>query len=229
MMKFFRTLLSITLLIGSLGFASDCYQEGCPCGNVRVTADYLLWKAHVDQLNYAMDGLNFPTASGETRELDWQWDSGFKVGAGYIFNSGWDVYLNYTWFHTNVKGSATPSGGQALYPTYSNPQLLAISFASSAFDLKYNTLDLELGNALCCTRCFLIHPSFGLRGAWTKDKDDILYVSGGAPETLHLSESFRGVGPRVGLNAVWNVWRGFSLFGEGDYALVWGAELRDFL
>lgn len=228
-MKFFKSLFSISLLMGSLGFANDHCEERYPCENLYVTADYLYWKAHVDQLEYAIDGINFPASSGETRELNWNWDSGFKAGIGYIFSGcGWDIYLNYTRFHTKAKDSSSPEPGTILNATYSYPFLFEIFFASAEFDLNYNTLDLELKNVFCVTPCFLLSPSFGLRGAWTKDKYDIFYVGFLDNQNLHLKESFHGIGPRIGLNGVWNFCGGFSLFGEGEYALLWGRNRSSF-
>lgn len=228
-MKFIKKLFLISLLMSSVGLTNVYGNEGYPCENFFITGDYLLWKAHVGKLEYAIDGLNGPVSAGGTKELDWKWDSGFKVGAGYVFSDCcWDIYLNYTRFYTKAKGSAFPSSGNVLHSTYANLFLFDINFASSEFELNYNTLDLEMGKEFCLFPCVLFHPQFGLRGAWTKDTDDIFYDGFADDENIHLTESFRGVGPRVGLSTAWNFCKGFSLFGEGDYALVWGKNRSSF-
>lgn len=219
----------------SLGSAHEYCEEFYPCDelshyeNFYITGDYLLWKAFVGKLEYAIDGLNFPTTSGETKELDWKWDSGFKVGIGYAFSDFQsDVYLNYTRFYTKAEGTALPQPGRLLYATYANPFLFDINAASSQFELNYNTLDLEWRKTFCITPCVLLTPSFGLRGAWTKDNDKIFYDGFLTDENIRLAESFHGVGPRMGLNVTWNLWRGLYLFGEGDYALVGGKHRASF-
>jgi hypothetical protein len=72
-----------------------------------VTADFIWWKMHIGQMEYALNGIvdagnlvpaDTSTRKGHVKSPDFDFKPGFKVGAGLKFeHDGWDLYANYTW------------------------------------------------------------------------------------------------------------------------------------
>lgn len=231
----FRNFFILALLAFSwIAFAEDCEvidccQDPCNdwCGEWFVTADFIYWKAHEENLEYAYDGQLFGgvLSPGSSKELDWRWDPGFKVGLGYLLDSCWEFYLNFTWLYSRASGSAStpPPGFLVQTFTSSTDIIIGRTFASEDWHLHYQTLDLELGYWLCWDSCVALRPNFGLRAAWTRDRSNIFYST---VDTLFSDYDYRqkfdGVGPRIGLNAHWNFCSHWSLFADGAFALLWG-------
>lgn len=194
------------------------------CGHWFVTAEILYWKAHEDNLVYAIDGVSTPN-QGSSKELDWNWYPGFKVGLGYILPcSTIDSYLNYTWFRSNAKDSAYAQNATTpLFPTFAPDATIAsLTSGFSEWTLHYNTLDLELGNWFCACERFLFHPSIGLRAAFTQETDHITY-NFPVQDLYNFKQSFNGVGPRIGLNSRWFFCNNMSFFADGAFAILWGS------
>ncbi|MBI3237138.1 MAG: hypothetical protein HYZ48_05525, partial [Chlamydiales bacterium] len=91
-------------------------KNGC---NFYLTADFLLWSANTDGLFYAQSNFgsapdqNPPNGStafrGHLQRINEEWDPGFRVGiGGNMPYDEWDIYLNWTWFHTDPSDSANP-------------------------------------------------------------------------------------------------------------------------
>lgn len=190
------------------------YDLQCDWG-VYVTGDFLYWYARETNLDYAVSSRIFvqpatvvtpaPATPAAVRTLTFptdhhyiksKWDPAFRIGLGWNMCSGWDTYLNWTYFRSHASNSrsstvATPTaqtragalsldGQEALF----NPWAALINQSAiggiSAFlpigatdisgkwHLKFNQIDLELGFRYWVTRCFNIRPYVGVRGAWTK-------------------------------------------------------------
>ena len=79
--------------------------------NLYFTVDFLWWKAKQSGLTYASAGVLTqpaqplqPLRDGKIGRVSYDWDPGFKVGAGYKFwHDNWDLYAEYTWFHSVMK------------------------------------------------------------------------------------------------------------------------------
>lgn len=223
-------LLLSTLKIQAEPFAvngsefAPCNFWNCKNGVFEVKVDYIYWKPHEDNLVYAFDGVT-TVETGSSKELDWEWSSGFQVGVGYSFcATNWDIFANYTWYKTQATGfSLARPGPVVLFPTFGYDLSPALVTAAGAdWSLRYQTIDLEIGNSLSLSRFFNFRPYFGVRGAFTRDNDTITYVSTGGNSSYIFSQRFNGVGPRFGANASWFLTPNLSIFGEGALTLLWG-------
>lgn len=179
-----------------------------------------------------------------------KWDLGFKLGIGYDFacHDGWDI--NFLW--TNFRGRASsnccdsqvdPSDNRSLLPLWSDftsqvasPVLFA-SQIDAHWNLKLNLADLELGREFWNSKYLTLRPHAGLRFAWIKQTFDLLHQGGSwsaqttTPATnsvlptnneVKLRNKFKGVGLRGGLDSVWHLCHGFSLFGNTALSIVYG-------
>ena len=87
------------------------------CARAFVTIEGLLWNAHQDGLEFAIQNLEAPNlASAQVSTTNSspfydstvlypksKWDFGFRVGLGYVLNhDGWDLYADWTHFRTTA-------------------------------------------------------------------------------------------------------------------------------
>ena len=184
----------------------ECYTpafyepNGCDTG-LFITADFLYWYARETGLNYAMRGradsltaatplLGVVVNIQKIKHLGTQWSPGYRVGLGYqTEEDGWDLYLNYTWYHNKEKDSVTvpanfgfdaqpflPLPGQTVL---TNPWVnLSIPSGTVAAGLRpylfnkisaewsftLNDLVLELGRKFWLSKHFTLRPYSALRG-----------------------------------------------------------------
>jgi len=233
---------------------------------VFVTADFIYWRANEDGLEFAFKadsipthGLEFafkadsiptpgivnpqPVIDGKLKDLDFEWDPGFRLGLGYTFNyDGWDLYLNWTRLHSTASGSETcPTIANPLTPPPTNivqntltspwlPHSLGI-FAqkiSGHWSISYNTLDLELGRNYFASKAISYRPFIGLRAAWLL-QDYSNKVHGlplsfpEEPSTIMKAHNdYRGLGLRAGFHFLYHLNQNWGLYGDISGSILWG-------
>ncbi|HSX11681.1 MAG TPA: Lpg1974 family pore-forming outer membrane protein [Chlamydiales bacterium] len=196
-----------------------------------VTADYLFLHATEDGLYYATQVKNNPSEAGDIKNIDFEWDSGFRVGLGYRMpHDKWEVFANWTHFVTDASGSLANTT-DLVFPEW-NTVLFSlpgdlISSIGASWKLHLNTLDGEMARYYRVTRTVSMRPHFGLRGAWI-DQSYKTFSNGGdngTPVThddIQMSCDFTGVGLRAGLDTEWTFWNHWSLFGNAGCSLLYG-------
>lgn len=199
------------------------------------TVEALLWQAHEGGLSYTTESKSTTRVKdGHVKNPHFEWSWGFRVGMDYrIPHDEWDLYLNYTQFSTNAHGKAHAEEGGGLFPSWvmaSSPTPANGFFATEAdahWRLHLNLLDLELGRNCLATRYLTIRPFFGLRSAWIYQKYEVDYRGGTVVpandelEAMMLNK-FYGIGIRAGLNTLWGLGKGFSIYGNGGGSLLSG-------
>ena len=206
---------------------------------------YLYWQAKEDGLEFAQltnVQLNFPAPIVVTATLlepSSEWNSGFQVGLGYIFpqRSQWDVLLNWTWFHSHAKKSASVTDptlvAHALRPTW-----LPFLMGPQAFDavghwtLKYDTLDLLLGRDFFLGRWLSFHPQAGIRAAHLHQDYHAVYhgaYNDGMGALLPSGETsfdatwtYNGMGVRFGTDGQWHINSYISVVANGFLSILYG-------
>ena len=236
---------------------TNCWGDFC------VSAAYLYWVASLDETGYAFDQLNafnaikpinqsftgnprFSVPKGQTRQLPAIWNSGFRVGIGYLFPScNWSINLDWTryrnatsrgLYNPNFAPDDVPHVGM-LYNLWPNEQLgvFRAQTIKARRDLSYDTLDLKLKNMLFFGRHFQIGPHAGLRGALI---DHHFKVRCTANETLVTVQfppndfaggvlqsydkhrvDFTGIGFRIGADSAFRFSPHFSFYADAAYTL----------
>lgn len=214
------------------------------------TFDVLNWHAKVGGTEFSYSDQD-PRAQlpirGRTKDIDFKWDWGLRVGLGYNFDhDGWDLKGQYTWYDTSGSDSTRAGLNSSLVPlrgsstivaTSTNPalQFLYCSSAKAQYDFNYSAVDVELGRAYFISGKLSFRPHWGLKSAWI-DQEQITRYTGGSPDaqspndlglqgnTVHIKDDcdFWGLGPRVGVDSKWHLGYGFSLFGNVAGALLFG-------
>ncbi len=235
--KFLITLTSLCTMASVNAYQADpCYGSSydscCPSPNrcFFIDADYIYWTARQDGLKFAFSGvlgLNNPDDicdCGRTHDVNWDWNSGFKVGAG-VSNPccDWELYANYTYYRSCPDNKVHDPETSDLISFW---QLIdfedPLDHACGKWDFCFNNVDLLVSNEFCVNNCFTLRPSFGLKGSWIDQDFDVFFVNFvGDAYKMHHKQCFWGVGPKFGLTAAASLWDCFSVYGNMGTSLLW--------
>lgn len=212
----------------SLCEASLCEESicCCPCqpqrGHGFIGADLLYWRPFQDGLDTCIptdvsdtvlpDGRIISTFKGKGRDPHFEWNPGFRVGAGYEFAcSNWDI--GAFWTHFNSKARRTLCNENRL-----------------RWNIDLDVVDLLLAYKCDCNSCFTLRPYIGIRAAKINQK----LRFGGFPDSTTFAttgrnlvgtdnkQKFTGIGPLVGLEADIKIKCGFSFYVNGTISWLYG-------
>jgi hypothetical protein len=199
-----------------------------------VSADLLFWHLYEGGTDFSLSrhvsgSQNFPTISGKSSRVHFDWDWGFRIGGGYHFeHDAWDAYVNFTWFQTDASTRAHPPSGGTLVPQKGAVNTVTADNIKAHWDVHNYVLDLELGRRFFVSKFLAFRPQFGIETAWifqhrrfkmAQPLDPTTGIEGG---TVRGRCNFWGIGPRAGVEGTWFFGKHFSLFGSANGALLWG-------
>ena len=224
---------------GTFGARTAVARPEVDGSGAYLTIEALLWHGKIGGTEYAYTDNDSSAAfplQGRTRESDFGWTWGFRVGLGYNFDhDGWDAYLNYTYWHSADGSKVNVGGNGSVIPLLGNADLTTAdfgtpfthtTFASAQFKFHYDNLDLELGRNYFVSRSLSFRPHFGIRNSWLNLTQVVQYCGGSiiGQNTFQVrnDNDFWGIGPRAGVNSKWHLTDGFSIFGDVSGSLLWG-------
>jgi len=222
--------------------------------DVFITADFIWWKATQEGLNYAMTGVlgtnsgqlvpvpGGISGQGSVRDPDFGWEPGFKVGLGLnLSHDGWDLYAQYTWYHSNQSDSTSGAGITNAIPA-ATPSLIAIGETrrSADWDLHFNVIDLELGRNFYISQFLTLRPHAGFKGTWQDQDFDVKIrpeggfallnpFNPGQPLLFPVGSTYKtsqdhdlwGLGVRLGLDTAWYFVKNWSIFAKVAWSAMW--------
>jgi len=205
-----------------------------------LSLDFIYWTGRLDSLVYSQSGVGNLSdlrnpSKGHANSVDWSWDPGFKLGYGWTFcHGGWDLYLQYTWFYSNVGDSKHSHSLQptfTIFPPYlenvSNLIPIRMRSGHAHWDLHYQVGDLELGRNYYINRYLKLRPFVGFKGTWQKQDYNVFFethplqfgnVQAAFDYQMRQDHMIWGIGLRTGLNTSWQFTKWLSLY--GDFALT---------
>ncbi len=172
-----------------------------------INLDVLYWHAKVGGTEYSYtnafqpNGEN-PLANGRLREIDFNWDFGLKVGAGYNFyHDGWDASIQYTYFDSNGGSRTLASRTDTVIPnrgnnaisdhagvyqegqsTVYNSAFNSCDRATSDYNFDFDAIEVELGKSFFVSRSLSLRPHFGLKSLWLDILQQTRFSGGTARE-----------------------------------------------
>jgi hypothetical protein len=197
-----------------------------------VTADFLWWHLYEGGTDFVVkqNSVVGPEFSDQLKKFDFETRPGLRVGLGYVLShDGWDLYLNYTWYKTHAKSSASATADESLFPLIGPTQIVGTGEAEGRWKVHFSTLDLEIGRSYFLSRYLSLRPHFGVKSAWIHQKVDFNFPLGDqlgssdvTSQDTKIKNDFWGIGPRVGAGGKWMFCRHFGLYGGVSGALLWG-------
>lgn len=188
--------------------------------NLFLTAEALVYRISQDTNPYAylVDTLGNVTDYHADMD-DWIW--GFRVAMGYnMSHDAWDVVGTYTRFNfENTTRVNAPSTGELNSYTSVNP----LSKASNEWSVDFNQLDVEMGRQFFVSKYLRVRPKFGFRNVFLDNDQELnMIATTGALEEIDNEEHFWGMGVLAGIDTVWGLAQGFSLYGNFGLAGLLG-------
>jgi len=192
-------------------------------------AEALFWQSNMGSLSFGVESDSTTSVQNghcKSPSFDWKW--GYRLGIGYqIPHDRWDLFANYTYLYGHAHGHAN---AKAVFPTWAtNFAGTSPFYAASAtadWNMHLNMADLELGRNCFPSKWLSLRPFVGLRGG-TIDQKYLVAYNGGtiAPlgsDQVQLNTDFWGVGLRMGVNTLWGLGKGLSIYGNGSTSLLSG-------
>jgi hypothetical protein len=218
------------------------------CDNICFYGSWLYWKVNGDEFDYAVEKKRIQNDFIRDHEtfhnLRFDWDSGFRLGAGVEFPClSWGLDVLWTHYESSSSKSKRINATQGSTQTFvSLPAVYnfgdqLVSSESAIFTgrlkFRYNTVDFEFSRWCCCNGCVTFRPHIGIRIADLQESfHDKVVFNNGAFETFSLTEAtdgrfftknrFKGAGVRAGLDLDLCLCEGWSFIGRGAASIVWG-------
>jgi hypothetical protein len=207
---------------GSCG-AGECAPG---CSKWIFSGDYLYMRARREANDFAVFAPNnFAVPNGSIESVDWASQSGFRVGAAYEMENGWQWGLQYTYFHSQgMAAYSVPSGG-SLYATMARGGGIDdVTYASADSNINYQVFDIVAAKNIKWTDVDLL-VNAGVRTAFIDQTLNALYNGGSVGATNAIVSSpvyFRGAGLTLGGEGTYHIYKGFGLYARAQGSLLSG-------
>ncbi len=200
-----------------------------------ISVDYqlLYWKAQEQGLGFTNGSSYVPTTSDFTEKglIDphFEWNYGFRLGAGYQTTKSTLLDLQWTYFHGRGDKKKKASLLDGMFPAFSlEEDSLKGDYATEAemhWNVTLNMIDLVFHRCLHYGKRFSLTPSLGVRSAWIQQHGDVEYSGGSfnaGEDRVNLSSHFFGIGPRLGIDPKICFGSHFNVYGKAAGTLFYG-------
>ncbi len=213
------------LALGSSAVFAGTMGPVCTPGNVTVPCERTAWdiSGYALYLQPTMDSRIIGTTVNGTAnyyrgaEMNRDWDWGFKLAAGYHFNTGNDVNVN--WYHLDSSFDRVAAG----YDTTSG--FVAAVTDSRRYKNQWDAVNLEVGQYVD----FSANTKMRFHGGaqWARMEGHIDSYNVATPIT-GFNGQYNGFGPRTGLDMNYVFGNGFEVYAQGATAVLVGTgKLND--
>jgi Legionella pneumophila major outer membrane protein precursor len=197
--------------------------------NLFITAEALVFKIAQDQTPYAYT-YNNGTYDTQTYGIKPKYEWGFRVAAGYnMSHDKWDIVATYSRFNFNESSNVTPGASESLHSYFDyyvvdgNDASYDLDSAKAKWHVNFNMLDVELGRQFFVSKFLRIRPKFGLRNVWLNNDTTVKAVYETTENwELKDTENFWGMGVLAGIDTVWGLAKGFSIYGNFGLSGLFG-------
>jgi len=213
--------------------------------------EWLYWDAvTTDPMDYVLKSLqiienltNKNTRLTKEKSLNYQFQSGFRVGGGYRIGRDklsqnirpWQIEINYTSFHPTTSREVSAFGVDNSDPNISENEILNILLpvnntnqtlsAHSRSKLAYDKVDLKFAWPLWITPTVVMRLMLGGTGAWFKNNWKNRFFDHTSNDLLQKSDfkwNWSGGGLFGGADIFMGVGAGFGFFADASFGLLLG-------
>ena len=201
-----------------------------------VEGSFLYWQPMQENMKLGIvsnDSDSLDLVNSYDLDLDPTYKPGFKVGAGMSFDSGsWESSVAYTWFRSKETLQKTLDATNTdinILPAWTIPSFLSPNYhsATEKWTVRMQLIDLDFSKNFCSQSMLSFQPFVGVRCALIKQNLEADYINENASYLLtwpstHITQSTNswGVGPRAGIGSTWSLGKGFRIFGDGGFDLL---------
>jgi len=194
---------------------------------LTVFTDIMYWQAsQASSSTWATTGAE-PAPGLETvdvNDMDFNPDFGYRIGLMYEpSTSFFDTKIYYTSF-TTQSSEQVPVGGHVVYPQYFSGFLSRNFFfgADSSWKIDLNEVDIEASHLFPIGNSFTFRPSIGIKGATIDQTVKTKWLAELYTANEKVINDFTGIGPSLGLDTNWKIYKGLSFEGDFSLALMYG-------
>ena len=200
------------------------------CTAITAFGDLLVWQAHENGLPIAVVATDpaLPLKNAKVTDLDYDYDVGFRVGLDYdMAHDGWDLSLTWLRFYTDADAKGG-SSSHTISPSQGAPDFAtvdAIGKTKAKWKGKLNQVDLDLGREFFVSKWVTLRPHFGLRSTWIRQNLHATYNYASidfADLETNSKNKWWGLGVEGGLDSLWGLGCGFSIYGDLAAAIEYG-------
>lgn len=188
------------------------------------TADFLWWKLYEGGTEYVVKSNSISPIQGKAKQFNFNWEPGFKVGAGYVFeHDACDAYIEYTYFKTHARNSTSAN---FLFPLVGN-EGFTFNRSKAHWNVHFQNIDVVVGKSFFVSRFFSLRPFGGLATSWMDQHRYFRFSTLDSNRiALKSKNDFWGIGPRLGLNTRLFYNENLSFYGNLSGNLLWGNFLN---
>ena len=221
-MLFLKKLVFTGLLVGSTLLFAGSMGPVCTRGTVTIACDHAAWNFGLRAL-YLKPGFNgldyvgvHTNTNGVTQAIDFNpaWGWGFEMDAAYQFSSGNDLAVN--WYHYS-QGTRRAFYLDSFDLTSPFPLELR---AGSVLQPTWDAANVELGQQLYFSELKTLRFYAGAQYAQFKAASTIQTAT--PDEFRRFSAHYKGIGPRIGIDARYGFANGLGVYANSATALLLG-------
>ncbi len=219
--------------------AKCCY--GCCLHRTGAFAEWLYISPRNIDLAYAVpqDGIGGPgtVPQGDVAVLDLDYESGIRFGFNLALDCCSSIALTYTWYDSDTTDFVSVAAPRVIRSLVSHPDTFNAGFTSQqafgAYDLEFQTLDIDYRSVLWSSKCSHVNYVAGFRYAHLESHFDATYPFATPDGTTFISTdiNFDGGGIRLGLEGEHRIFRrsGLSVYSKGYINALAGQFSADYL
>jgi hypothetical protein len=198
-----KAVLAVLALSSSSAVFAGTMGPVCTPGNVTVPCEHAAWEfgGYALDLQTTNTGVYRPIFDNTYHDASSKWNWGFELEAGYHFNTGNDVNIN--WYHLD----ATNHFGDELVRTSINHKWDAVNGEIGQF------VDFSANNKI------RFHGGFQFARIKSNLSDYFPFVDAADK----YSTQFDGFGPRTGVDMNYVFGNGFGIYGKAATSLLVGS------
>lgn len=218
-----------------------CPPPGSCCDSVafEVFGQWLYLQPNGSNLYYAAEAFPYdltiadPPVSPNWQifEIDPDFHSGFEVGIkALLLKKDMGIELNWERLHAHDAKSMhvrplSYATGNMVGPIYDiGPNSSSYKAAKGKGVFKFDEVNLLVSKSICFVQDLTIGLDLGLSFARIEQKTTSFYHNSGASTSRNIfsKSSYWGVGPQIGINLDYDLYRGLCLTGSSSFSLYMG-------
>ena len=200
---------------------------------VVASGSYIYWQP--SQQNFFVgqklnsDILTSSNITRSTKDFNFEYQSGFKAGLGFIFpQDNWSLYAEYIRLHSNPQTKLTtsdPNFMQSAWVPVIGPSNPDVSQMTNHWHFHFDLLDLNLLRGFYVGKSLVVSPFITGRGVRIHQslKATTYYTADAGPSSneANYKQKSLQVGPRLGSDLHWLLGNGFKFSGKLGAALLY--------